>query len=218
MVFDVFKLEMISCIEKVIYGFEILRCTPPQKTWEQQSLSELNDNTIAQLHYIFDREISAPLGVFVNIERRQIRDKSFIDSIGLVLNRIVDKGQKVVFEVTERDCCKTDDLLNLISLKKMYNIKLAADDVISIDDVRKREIDAGVYDYIKMEPFYLEGANGMKKPFDPQTHKWMSELTNEFGSEFIAEKIEYQQDLTSASLYPFSYFQGFLLKGAICEK
>ncbi|WP_372385185.1 EAL domain-containing protein [Vibrio sp. BS-M-Sm-2] len=201
-----FKLEVIYDVNLEPFGYEILSKNPPTNPWENWTLSELNKNTIQQLNYILNHDHDS--NVFVNIERQQFFDSSFLSRIEPIIKNLLRKRIHLTFEVTERGGNENDWLL-LSELKQRYKFKLAADDVMNINDFRKNEIEHGIYDFVKMEPFFLQSYSKDSDEVCERTGEWMKELLKRFNLEFIAERIETEKDLCDARDYPFSSFQGY---------
>lgn len=207
-----FKLEAIKSRNSKEYGFEILREGPLFQDWNKLSLDDLNTNTLNQLFYISESIKCKDRKIFVNVERKQMFDEKFCYEAELLIKRINALNTKVVLEVTERGETGLSDWKLFKDIKKKYDFKLAADDVKNVKDVRKSEIDFGVYDYVKMEPFFLEGSAAYSRETCVDTIDWMFNLTRKLGLNFIAEMIESKEILEEAKKYPFSYFQGYYFK------
>uniref|UniRef100_UPI0011B0246D EAL domain-containing protein n=1 Tax=Vibrio jasicida TaxID=766224 RepID=UPI0011B0246D len=150
--------------------------------------------------------------IFVNVERKQLFDERFCCEAEAIIRRINALNTQIVLEVTERGEADLSDWKLFREIKKRYDFELAADDVKNVKDVRKLEIDFGVYDYVKMEPFFLEGSAAYSRETTVDTINWMFNLIHNFGLKFIAEMIESKEILEEAKKYPFSHFQGYYFK------
>lgn len=202
-----FKLENIINSEGETFGYEILTRSSKDISWDNLEVFELNINVMNQFNYVFMDTCEQRVVFFINVERKQFFNDDFLSFLSRNKGNFSDDKIKVVFEITERGEVLDSDWIHLKNMKDKYGFCLAADDVTCHRDARYQEINNGIYDFVKIELFNPE--DNRINYLCSDTNRWMGNLSQEFGTQFIAEKIESEIILSYAKNYPFSYYQGY---------
>lgn len=156
-----YRLQKIVSLQGDILGFEVLLDF-------QRAQNEINDGLAQYTSAINDgRSLDFLLNIlltkkpnyfskriFINVERMNLCNKTLLRKVAAAARKLcVDYDVELVVEITERNPCgDCADILHGLVFLKRNKVSLAADDFdIYGDDFREKEVDSGIYDYIKVD-------------------------------------------------------------------
>lgn len=121
--------------------------------------------------------------IFINVERMNLCNKVLLRKIATTSRKLyVENDTELVVEITERNPCGycADILHGLVFLKK-NKVYLAVDDFdLYHGDFRNKEVDIGLYDYIKVNiPESIEQARKLNEFVSSRKEKIIIEMVDE---------------------------------------
>lgn len=157
-----YKLQKIVSYEREVIGYEVLldfvkakRLHPDSIEMYTQAISDGSSLNFLLSSLLATKTSQLPAGskLFINVERVNLCNKFILRKI-VAASRMLRTMFEVdlVVEITERNSCGyCNSILQGMLFLKKNKIFLAVDDFdIYGDDFRKKEIDTGIYSYIKV--------------------------------------------------------------------
>lgn len=155
-----YRLQKIVSYQQHVIGYEVLLDFSKAHLGMQDGLVQytkaINDGSA--LDYLLSKLINGDLKIFstrlfINVERMNLCNKILLRKINLAAKKLLQTNQvEMVVEITERNPCGycVDIMHGLVYLKRS-NVLIAVDDFdIYGDDFRKKEVNIGLYNFIKV--------------------------------------------------------------------
>ncbi|NRD77037.1 EAL domain-containing protein [Bacillus sp. BRMEA1] len=148
----------------------------------------------------------SPITMSVNVSRRQLQQKSFIDMVKTILNGTGLSPQYLVLEVTESVPLENfdDTIITLTQLKEL-GVKIAIDDFgkgyTSLHYIEKFPLD-----FVKLDKSLIDN---LKTGIESVTVKTIIDLCKSLNIATIAEGVETKEQLNTLSKYKCDKTQGY---------
>lgn len=189
-----YKLQEITNLDGINIGYEILI---DAKGFSVAQVDEIYNKGLMFPHsakrlmrriesYIEDGgDILSGKNLFVNLERSHLCDKFLLCDIVILSKKSKKKDINLIIELTERDICgKCSKIDEGICFLKNNKVLLALDDYeINEDDFRRDELNANVYNFIKVD--FLSIKNNLRS---------IEAILEKYNLKLIVEYIESERD------------------------
>lgn len=203
-----YKFQKIVSYHQNVIGYEILLDFAKAQSLMSDGLIQytkaINDGSA--LDYLLSMLMKGNLSVFstklfINVERMNLCNKILLRKINLAAKKLLKTNHvELVVEITERNPCGycVDIMHGLVYLKRC-NISLAVDDYdIYGDDFRKKEVNIGLYDFIKVI-----------MPKSSNQAQIFNKFVSNRGENVILEMVEEHDQLKQWQLSVAYGYQGF---------
>ncbi len=147
--------------------------------------------------------------LFINVERNAFVNQNIISLMTSVHSHFKNYGKSLVVETTERQYSYGDkEYLDSLEKLKNVDIKIALDDYQVGDDFREEELDAGLYDFVKVDNPFFNIKMGIG--FSSENLDTILRRKATSDAKWIVERVEDECSLNHLLPFDFWGYQGYL--------